>query len=173
MSKLQEKSSALKREHLALQKIKFIYFAYACWSLLPSWIRITNLDKDTDPEAPLNLDPQHCRWTVFMAISSDDLSTLCSIRQWCLVCGSWPSQTCTPWTGGGRTTCTASWPPSRPQPSQGTDALHTLTKSPTLCQFSFIFSSVADPDPNPDPSDPYVFGPPGSGYGSGSEFFYH
>ncbi len=38
--------------------------------------------------------------------------------------------------------------------------------------------SVADPDPNtdPDPSDPYVFGPPGSGsisqrHGSGS--FYH
>jgi hypothetical protein len=39
-----------------------------------------------------------------------------------------------------------------------------------------IKTSVADPDP--DPSDPYVFGPPGSGsrsisqsYGSGS--FYH
>jgi hypothetical protein len=29
--------------------------------------------------------------------------------------------------------------------------------------------SVADSDPNPDPSDPYVFGPPGSGSG----FFYH
>ncbi len=43
----------------------------------------------------------------------------------------------------------------------------------------FILSSVADPDPNPDP---HVFGPPGSGsicqrYGSGSCFgsgsFYH
>ena len=43
--------------------------------------------------------------------------------------------------------------------------------------------NVADPDPNkdPDPSDPYVFGPPGSEsgfvsqrYGSGSgSFFYH
>jgi hypothetical protein len=40
--------------------------------------------------------------------------------------------------------------------------------------------SVADPDRNsdPDPSDPYVFGPPGSGsisqrYGSGSVSFYH
>ncbi len=30
-----------------------------------------------------------------------------------------------------------------------------------------IWTSVADPDPNPDPSDPYVFGPPGSGC------FYH
>ncbi len=30
------------------------------------------------------------------------------------------------------------------------------------------FSSVADPDPNLDPSDPYVFGPPGSGSGFGS-----
>jgi hypothetical protein len=25
-------------------------------------------------------------------------------------------------------------------------------------------SSVADPDPNPDPPDPHVFGPPGSFY---------
>ncbi len=38
--------------------------------------------------------------------------------------------------------------------------------------------SVADPDPGPDPSDPYVFGPPGSGaisqrYGSGSGYFNH
>jgi hypothetical protein len=32
-----------------------------------------------------------------------------------------------------------------------------------------VLTSVADPDPNPDPSDPYVFGPPGSGSGS----FYH
>jgi hypothetical protein len=43
-----------------------------------------------------------------------------------------------------------------------------------------ISSSVADPDPNPDPPDPRVFGPPGSGYGStsqrygsGSGSFYH
>jgi magnesium-transporting ATPase (P-type) len=42
-----------------------------------------------------------------------------------------------------------------------------------------VKSSVADPDPNPDqdPLDPHVFGPPGSGsisqrYGSGS-FYYH
>ncbi len=25
------------------------------------------------------------------------------------------------------------------------------------------FNSVEDPDPDPNPSDPYVFGPPGSG----------
>jgi hypothetical protein len=41
--------------------------------------------------------------------------------------------------------------------------------------FSIIKSSVADPDPNPDPLDSHVFGPPGYGsgytsqrYGSGS-----
>jgi hypothetical protein len=43
-------------------------------------------------------------------------------------------------------------------------------------QFGRLESSVADPDPNP--SDPYVFGPPGSGSGSiiqryGSGAFYH
>jgi hypothetical protein len=42
------------------------------------------------------------------------------------------------------------------------------------CQADYLCSSVADPDP----SDPYVFGPPGSGsisqrYGSGSRSFYH
>jgi hypothetical protein len=42
-----------------------------------------------------------------------------------------------------------------------------------------VAGSVADPEPNPDPQDPYVFGPPGygsqtistrygSGFGSGS-----
>jgi hypothetical protein len=45
-----------------------------------------------------------------------------------------------------------------------------------------LVSSVADPDPNPDPKDPYVFGPPGSesgsisqryGSGSGSGSFNH
>ncbi len=32
--------------------------------------------------------------------------------------------------------------------------------------YFIIYSSVADPNPNPDPSDPYVFGPPGSGSSS-------
>ncbi len=47
-----------------------------------------------------------------------------------------------------------------------------------------VYSGVADPDLdpdlNPDSSDPYIFGPPGSGsgpinqrYGSGSGSFYH
>jgi hypothetical protein len=45
-----------------------------------------------------------------------------------------------------------------------------------------LLSSVPDPDSNsdPDPPDPHVFGPPGSGsrftsqrYGSGSGSFYH
>ncbi len=37
-------------------------------------------------------------------------------------------------------------------------------------------TSVAEPDPNPDPSDPYVLGPPGFGsigQRCGSESFYH
>ena len=31
-------------------------------------------------------------------------------------------------------------------------------------------SSVADPDPNPDPPDPHVFGPPGSFYHQAKNF---
>jgi hypothetical protein len=42
----------------------------------------------------------------------------------------------------------------------------------------FVSTSFVDPDPNLDPSDPYVFGPPRSGsisqrYGYGSGSFYH
>ncbi len=48
MSKLQEKTSDLKREHPALQKIKFINF------LLVIFVHL-----DPDPEAPLNPDSQH------------------------------------------------------------------------------------------------------------------
>ncbi len=52
---------------------------------------------------------------------------------------------------------------------------HLKKKSFNLFILLFLLqNSVADPDP----SDPYVFGPPGSGsvnqrYGSGSGFFYH
>jgi hypothetical protein len=31
-----------------------------------------------------------------------------------------------------------------------------------------VDTSVVDPDPNPDPPDPHVFGPPGSGFTSQS-----
>ncbi len=67
MSKLQEKPSALKREHPTLQKSKFIIFFLCLWVILPSWIHpdcesgygSTNPiesgpNPDTDP------DPQHC-----------------------------------------------------------------------------------------------------------------
>jgi hypothetical protein len=55
-----------------------------------------------------------------------------------------------------------------------------LAKQHFPCCPSYLFilcSSVADPDPNQDP-DPYVFGPPGSGFGSiiqryASGSFYH
>jgi hypothetical protein len=43
MSKLQEKPSALKREHLALQKLKFINF-------LCFWVIFALLDPDPDPQ---------------------------------------------------------------------------------------------------------------------------
>jgi hypothetical protein len=47
-------------------------------------------------------------------------------------------------------------------------------------RYGILFTSIADPEPNPDPLDPHVFGPPESGsgsisqrYGSGSGSFYH
>jgi hypothetical protein len=39
-SKLQEKSSALNREHPAIPNLKFINFSLFCGSFKPSWIRI-------------------------------------------------------------------------------------------------------------------------------------
>ncbi len=57
-SKLQEKPSALKREHPALQKTKFINFLFLFLRLfLPSWIRIRIriqiLNPDPDPGIPV------------------------------------------------------------------------------------------------------------------------
>jgi hypothetical protein len=50
MFKLQEKTSALKKEHPALPKMKFItFFCYVCGSFLPSWIRIRIANLDADP----------------------------------------------------------------------------------------------------------------------------
>jgi len=61
MPKLQEKPSALKREHPALQKMKILSFFLYFGSFSPSWIRIRirNLyaDPDTDPTAQINADP--------------------------------------------------------------------------------------------------------------------
>ncbi len=61
MSKLQEKLSALKTEHTALQKMKFIF--YVCGSFLPSWVRIrfANPDPNTDLGTQLNPDPIRIR----------------------------------------------------------------------------------------------------------------
>jgi hypothetical protein len=55
MPKLQEKPSALKREHLALQKWNLWTFSYVCGSFLPSWIRIRIANPD--PWTQLNPDP--------------------------------------------------------------------------------------------------------------------
>jgi hypothetical protein len=61
MTKLQEKPSALKREHPALKKIKFINFFLYLWEFLSSGYGSrdpiesgSNLDTVSDP------DPQHC-----------------------------------------------------------------------------------------------------------------
>jgi hypothetical protein len=51
MSKLQEKTLALKREHPAPQKMKFINF------FLCLWVIFALLDGDTEPETPLNPNP--------------------------------------------------------------------------------------------------------------------
>jgi hypothetical protein len=56
-SYVQEKLSALKREHPALQSMKILYRFLYFWVILPSWIRIQQLKfiwihADTDP--------QHC-----------------------------------------------------------------------------------------------------------------
>jgi hypothetical protein len=57
--KLQEKPSALKKEHPALQNIKILYLFYICRSFLPFWIRIRiqnlkfmriHADSDPDPD---------------------------------------------------------------------------------------------------------------------------
>jgi hypothetical protein len=61
MPKLQEKSSALKREHPVLKTWKFWTFFYFCGSFLPSWIRIRsrnlNADPDPNPATQINADP--------------------------------------------------------------------------------------------------------------------
>ncbi len=53
--KLKVKPSALKREHPALQKMKFINFFLFLWVTFPSCIR--NSNPDPDPRTPLNPDP--------------------------------------------------------------------------------------------------------------------
>ncbi len=49
------------------------------------------------------------------------------------------------------------------------DAPKNRNKAYKWSQTPVQWNSVADPDPNPDPPDPHVFGPPVSGSGS----FYH
>ncbi len=57
-NKLQEKPSALKRGHPAIQNMKFLYLSfYFCGSFLPSWIRIRISSADPDQETQINVDP--------------------------------------------------------------------------------------------------------------------
>jgi hypothetical protein len=53
--KLQEKPSALKREHPALQKMKFIKFSLCLWVILAL------MDPDPDTGTPLDPDPIQIR----------------------------------------------------------------------------------------------------------------
>jgi hypothetical protein len=57
--KLQEKPSALKREHPVLKNMKILDFFLFLWVFLPSWIRIriSNLNADPDPATQINADP--------------------------------------------------------------------------------------------------------------------
>jgi hypothetical protein len=66
MSKLQENPSALKREHPALQKIKFINFFLCLWVILALPNPDCNPDPDTDPETPLNPDPDNFQEGVYL-----------------------------------------------------------------------------------------------------------
>jgi hypothetical protein len=59
LQKSTEKNIAFKREHTALQKMKFIDFFYFCGTFLPSLIRIAN--PDPYAETPLNPDPIRIR----------------------------------------------------------------------------------------------------------------
>ncbi len=51
MPKLQEKPSALKREHPALQNMKILYFFQFLWVIFAP------LDPDPDPATQINADP--------------------------------------------------------------------------------------------------------------------
>ncbi len=56
--------SALNREHLELQNMKFLKIIYFLWVFLPSWIWIRIPNPDTDPLTCLNPDPIRIRNTV-------------------------------------------------------------------------------------------------------------
>jgi hypothetical protein len=60
-SKLQKKPSALKREHPALQNMKFSIFFYFCGPFLPSWIRIRIPNTDPDPHQLTQLNTNTIR----------------------------------------------------------------------------------------------------------------
>jgi hypothetical protein len=66
MSKLQEKPSALKREHPALQKMTFILFFLCLWVIFALL--------DPDPGIPLNPDPQHWNSYIFFCLQARNIS---------------------------------------------------------------------------------------------------
>jgi hypothetical protein len=84
-SKLQKKHSTLKREHPALQKLKFLNFFYFCGSFLPSWIR---MDPDyeygsgsTDLiESGSNMDPDPKAWLVGLTLVGWPPSSVSAMR---------------------------------------------------------------------------------------------
>jgi hypothetical protein len=76
MSKLQKKPSALKREHISLQKIKFITFFLCLWVISALLDPDCESDPNTDLGTPLNPDPdsnpdpQH--WLNLIKIADSD-----------------------------------------------------------------------------------------------------
>jgi hypothetical protein len=65
MPKLQEKPSALKREHPALQKMKCINFSLCLWIILA----LMDPDPDPDRGTPLNPDQIRIHGTGFITIT--------------------------------------------------------------------------------------------------------
>jgi hypothetical protein len=63
-TKPQEKPSALKREHLALQKIKFIICFQFFWPIFA----LLDPDTDTDLRNAQNPDTQQCNTVVIRAL---------------------------------------------------------------------------------------------------------
>jgi hypothetical protein len=80
-SNIQEKPSALKREHPAPQNMKFLKKFYLCKSLLPSciWTRVPNPKPNS-----MNPNPKNC--SILHLVKNDKLTWLSAH---CLMAGLW------------------------------------------------------------------------------------
>jgi hypothetical protein len=62
--------------------MKILDFFYFCWSFLPSWIRIRNLNADPDPATQINADP--CGSGSVSGSGSETLKELNHFSSYCL-----------------------------------------------------------------------------------------